>query len=233
MLVVVGVAFCFVVVPAIYLIAGASAGFVNIAHLSVDQTLVAGAVGYVPLAALLLAALPRVSKVSLHELGFRTPTQGELGIGLAGIVAMWLAVTLVGTLISALSHKHEAEAAVALMRQLRSPGQKAFFAFIAIALAPMLEELTFRVFLFNAFSRYMPLACSALFSGIVFGVVHAQGTSGANYVTQLLTVSISLALGGIILAYVYSLTRCYWCNVVTHAGFNAITVFAVMYFHAR
>ncbi|MBC5803970.1 MAG: CPBP family intramembrane metalloprotease, partial [Candidatus Eremiobacteraeota bacterium] len=115
----------------------------------------------------------------------------------------------------------------------RTPGQKAFFAFDAVALAPMLEELTFRVFLFNAFSRYMPLAWGALCSGAVFGIVHAQSTSGADYATQLLTVSLALTLGGIILAYVYSLTRCYWCNVITHAGFNAITVFAVIFLHAR
>lgn len=233
MLVVIGVALCFIIVPLVYLIAGAGAGLLDIRHLSVEQTLIAGAIGYVPLAALLLAVLPRVAKASLHELGFHAPSQGELAVGLAGIIAMWLVVTLVGTLISTLAHKHEAEAAVALMRQLRSPGEKVFYAFIAIALAPMLEELTFRVFLFNAFSRYMPLAWAALCSGVVFGIVHAQGTSGANYATQLLTVSVSLALGGIILAYVYSLTRCYWCSVITHAGFNAITVFAVIFLHAR
>lgn len=231
LLVVLGVAFCFLIVPSIYLVAGSQAGFVNIAHLSVEQTLIAQAVGYVPLGLFLLAVLPRISKTSLYELGLGAPSAQELGIGLGGIVAMWLVVTLVGTALTTLAHKHEAEAAITLLRQLRTPAEKAFFAFIAIGLAPMLEELTFRVFLFNAFTRYVPFVWAAVLSGAVFGVVHAEPMK--DYAGQLITVSVSLALGGVILAYVYSRTRCYWSSVVTHAGFNAITVFAVLFFHAK
>ncbi|MDQ2909045.1 MAG: CPBP family intramembrane metalloprotease [Candidatus Eremiobacteraeota bacterium] len=231
LLVVLGVAFCFIIVPAAYVVAGSFAGFVNLAHLSVEQTLIAQAVGYVPLGIFLLAVLPRISKASLYELGLRAPTARDIGIGLGGIAAMWVVVTFVGTALTNLSHKHEAEAAIALLRQLHTPIQKAFFAFIAIALAPMLEELTFRVFLFNAFTRYVPFGWAAALSGVIFGIVHAEPMK--DYAGQLLTVSISLALGGVILAYVYSRTRCYWTSVVTHAGFNATTVFAVLFFHFK
>ncbi len=231
LLVVLGVAFCFVGVPLMYVVAGALAGFIDVKHLSIEQELIAQTISYVPLGLFLLAVLPRISRTSLYTLGFRVPTARDVRIGLGGIIAMWLVVTLVGTAIASLSHKHETEQAIALLRGLHTPGQKAFFAFIAIALAPMLEEMTFRVFLFNAWTRYVPLTWAAVLSGAIFGIVHAQPMS--DYAGQLLTVSVSLALGGIILAYVYARTRCYWANVITHAGFNAISVIAVLFFHAK
>ena len=94
-------------------------------------------------------------------------------------------------------------------------------------LAPIIEELAFRAFLFNAFSRYASLGVAAVVSGVLFGLVHAASAQ------QLLTVALPLALGGVVLAGVYSISRCYWSNVISHALFNSISLVAVFVFHVK
>jgi membrane protease YdiL (CAAX protease family) len=176
--------------------------------------------------------LPRLARTSLNQLGFHKPSSRDLGIAFAGAVAMWLVVSIVGGAIVALTHRHSTEAAVALLQQLRTPGEKILYIAIAVVLAPMLEELTFRIFLFNALSRYMSVPLAAVGSAIVFGLVHAQAKTWEEFVGQLLTVSVPLVLGGVVLAYVYATTRCYWANVLTHGTFNAVTIVAVLFLHA-
>jgi len=221
----------FAIVPGlIYIIVGAALGFVDPRHptkIAADQLLLAQIVTYAPLGIFLVFALPRLAHVSLRELGLRAPTARELGLGAAGTVLMWLLVSLVGGIISALSHRHDTETAVALLQQMKSPAQKLFFFAIACVLAPMIEELTFRVFLYNALTRYVSIPVAIVVSGLVFGVVHSAS------LPQLVTVSLPLAAGGMVLAYVYARTRSYWASVTTHALFNSISVVAIFVFHAK
>jgi membrane protease YdiL (CAAX protease family) len=180
---------------------------------------------YLPVAAYLAAILPPLAQRSLRELGLRAPTGRDLAIALAGIVVMFVVVSTIESAAESITHRHDTEAAVALMQQLRNPLERLIFVLIAIVLAPLVEELVFRVFLFNAVSRYTPIWAAALISGLLFGAIHVAA------VGQFVTIGLPLAFGGIVLAYVYALTRCYWANVLTHAGFNAIGVAAVMLFH--
>jgi membrane protease YdiL (CAAX protease family) len=221
----------FAIVPGIvYVVFATVTGAIDPHHprnVPADQLLIAQVVTYVPLGIYLAIVLPRLSLVSLRDLGLRAPTARELGIALGGTVAMWLIVTIVGTALAALTHRQDTEAAVAVLKQMHTPGEKLLFFTIACVLAPMIEELAFRVFLFNAFTRYASLPVAALASGALFGVVHSSSLG------QLLTVSVPLALGGVVLAYVYAATRCYWANVTTHAVFNSISVIAIFVFHAK
>ncbi len=221
----------FAIVPGVaYVILGAVLGFIDPRHpknIAPDQLLIAQIITYVPLGIFLIFALPRVAHVSLRELGFRVPTARELGIGAAGTILMWLLVSIVGGIIGVLSHRHDTETAVALLQQMKSPGEQLFFFAIACVLAPMIEELTFRVFLYNALTRYVSIPVAIGVSGSIFGVVHSAS------LPQLLTVSIPLAIGGMVLAYVYARTRSYWACVTTHALFNSISVVAIFVFHAK
>ncbi|GAC1299610.1 MAG: hypothetical protein NVSMB19_04240 [Vulcanimicrobiaceae bacterium] len=221
----------FSVVPSIvYLIAGAFLGFVDPRHpknIAPDQLLLAQIVTYAPLGMFLVFSVPRVAHVSLRELGLRMPTARELGIGLAGTVAMWLLVSLTGAIVAAVSHRHDTETAVALLQQMKTPAEQVLFFAIACMLAPMIEELTFRVFLYNALTRYVSMPVAIVASGLIFGVVHSAS------LPQLLTVSLPLTVGGIVLAYVYARTRSYWACVTTHALFNSVSVVAIFVFHAK
>ena len=186
-------------------------------------------VAYVPLAIYLLVAVPRIAHRSLHDLGIRMPTLKELGIGALGTVVMFVVVFSSSLIIESVTHLHDTEAAVVLLKALHGLSEKVAFVVMAVALAPMVEELAFRVFAFNAFASRTPVGVAAVLSGLAFGVVHAFGSPPS----QLLTVAIPLALGGIVLALVYARTRCYWSNVVTHALFNSISVVAYFGFHAK
>ena len=227
-----GTLFCMFGVPTLYVIVAYMAGFVDLRH-PTGQVLVAQLVGYVPQALFLLAVLPPLAHASLAELGFRTPGPRDIAIALVGVAAMSVVVTVVGSAVVALTHKHDTEAAIELLGQLRTPWQKTAYIAIAIAFAPMIEELTFRVFVFNAFTRYLTIPAAAVASGLAFGLIHAQFKTSDQLIAQLLSVSLPLACGGIVLAYVYATTRCYWASVITHASFNAITVIAVVFFHAK
>jgi membrane protease YdiL (CAAX protease family) len=222
----------FAIVPGVaYVLVAASLGAIDPRRPgdSAQQVLIAQIVTYGPLGVYLALVLPRIARVSLHDLGLRRPTLGELGTGLVGTVAMWVVVSGAGSAIEALTHHHDTETAVALMQHLRTPLDKLLFFAVACVLAPMIEELTFRVYLYNALTRYLRVPLAIVISGFVFGGVHALGAAAS----QLLTVGIPLGFGGMVLAYVYARTRCYWANVTTHACFNAISVIAVFFFHAK
>ncbi len=191
------------------------------------QLLLAQVVSYVPLVIFLLVVLPPLARVSLAELGIRTPTPRDIGIGAIGTVAMWLAVVLSGSAIAAITHRHDTESAVALLKDLKGPWQLAIFVAVACVFAPIAEELTFRTLIFNAVTKYASIAVAAVVSALLFGAEHVIGTP----IAELLTVALPLACGGVVLAYVYATSRNFWSSVTTHACFNTINVVALIFFH--
>ncbi len=190
------------------------------------QLLLAQIVTYVPVVAFLAFVLPRIAHVSLASLGVRMPTSRDVVIGLVGTVAMWLTVVVASAIATSVTHRHDTESAVAILKGLKTPLSIGTFFLLACVFAPIVEELTFRVFIFGALTRYLPISVSAAISGLLFGAAHISGTG------QILTVGVPLALGGVVLAYVYATSRCYWSNVITHAAFNTINVVALVFFHA-
>ena len=233
----IGAVIFYVVPPLAYLVIAASSRHVDIRQLirNPDQLLIAQVVGYIPIAIYLGFVLPRVARISLRDLGFRRPSAAQMGTALLGTITMWLAVTLVGAAIVGVTHRHDTENAIALLQAMKTPAQELAFFLLACVLAPMIEELIFRVFIFNALSKYFaaigrgvaPLVVAIVVSGAIFGTVHAGS------VAQLLTVSIPLTIGGIVLAYVYARTHNYWASVTTHALFNSISVLAIFVFHQK
>ena len=180
---------------------------------------------YVPLAAYLLFAIRPLSRLTFYELGFRVPSASDIGVAIIGAIVMWLGVAIASSIVERLTHYHDTEAAILLLQNVRSPLQITAFILMAVAVAPLVEEFAFRVFVFNAFLRWTPFWIAAVGSGILFGIAHAQSA------TQLVTVGIPLAIGGMVLATVYYRTRCYWSNVLTHALFNSVSVIAFFVFH--
>jgi len=193
-------------------------------HLPATTLLVAQLLAYVPLGLYMLWFLPRVAGLSLSDLGLRPPRARDIALGVAGAVLMLAVVALSAIAMVALTHQQPNEEAIALLRQVRTPLQKALFVATAVFLAPMIEELAFRAFLFNALRRYASVTSAAILSGAIFGLVHG---------IQSPTVWVPLACGGIVLAYVYAWTRNYWASVTTHGLFNAYTTVAVLVFHVK
>jgi membrane protease YdiL (CAAX protease family) len=195
--------------------------------LPADAQLIAQIIDYLPIAVYLLAVLPPLARNSLASLGFRLPTVRQVAIALAGAVAMYVATVATQAVVQSFVHAEATEAAIALLNELNSNVEKGVFIVVAVLLAPMIEELTFRIFLFNALERFVPAGGAIAISGILFGLVHSASLS------QILTVALPLAAAGIVLGTIYARTRNYWACVVTHATFNATSVIALVVFHVK
>jgi membrane protease YdiL (CAAX protease family) len=171
--------------------------------------------GYVLSYAYLLRALPALAHRSLAALGVRLPTGREMLIGLAGGAAMLVAVQLTSAAVVAITHEQGTEAAMQLLQMVHSRFELSFFVGTVAIVAPLAEELVFRVFLFNAVERWAGSGSAIVLTSALFGLVHGPSTP---------SVAIPLAAAGLVLAGVYAWTRCYFSNVITHATFNLVVL---------
>jgi membrane protease YdiL (CAAX protease family) len=165
-----------------------------------------------------LLALPALSKFSLRELGFRTPGWPAIGAGILGAFAMVIVANGLASLIDAMSHAKHQQDVVAVFKNLNDPIAVWIFAFFAVVFAPLAEETLFRVFFFNFGLRYGGFWVGAILSGILFGLAHGD-----------VYAAVPLALGGVVLCYVYYRTRNAWASMISHGLFNAISILALLF----
>ncbi len=168
---------------------------------------------------ILFALLPWVSRLPLSVLGFRQLRPRDLGIAFIGSLAMALVANGGAAIIETLMHTNHNQEAVVMLTQLHSPALLTAFVLFAVALAPALEETIFRVFLFNATRRYFGFWIGAIVSGLCFGFAHGDPIA-----------AVPLALGGIVLAFVYYRTENAFASMLTHGMFNSYTILALLFF---
>jgi membrane protease YdiL (CAAX protease family) len=169
------------------------------------------------IAAIVLVALPAISKFSLRELGFRVPSLRNVGTAILGAVAMAVVANGGASLIDYLLHSQHQQDIVQIFRELHNPTTIAIFAVFAILFAPFAEETFFRVFFFNLGLRYSGFWGGAVLSGVLFGIAH-----GDPYA------ALPLALGGMVLCAVYYRTRNAWASMISHALFNTLSIVALL-----
>lgn len=190
-------------------------------HLTLDWNLVAIQLAtYVPLVPALLAGLPWASGRSMRELGLRVPTAREVLFGIGGGAVMYLIVAIVSGVQFVITHQKPEQQAVNVLANAHDPALIAAFAAIACVIAPFVEEMAFRGFVFNALLRHVPLAVAAALSGLVFALAH--GTPSALY---------PLWGGGIVLALVYYRTGVLTSSMISHATFNVVNVLLIVVVH--
>lgn len=170
------------------------------------------------LVAIVLLALPPLSKLSLRELGFRVPNLWTIAVGVIGAVAMFIAADGAAALVNAIAHSQHQQDIVQIFRGLHDRTTIALFAFFAIVLAPFAEETLFRIFFFNLGLRYGGFWAGAILSGLLFGIAHGDPFE-----------VIPLALGGIVLCGVYYITRNAYASMISHALFNSVSILALLF----
>ncbi|MHB8140414.1 MAG: CPBP family intramembrane glutamic endopeptidase [Vulcanimicrobiaceae bacterium] len=170
-----------------------------------------------PIVILLLIYLPKASGFSLRELGVTWPGANALAYGILGAMMMIFIVDASGAIIDSLTHSMHPQDVLKAFEAARRPATIIFFAVFAIIIAPIAEELVFRVFLFNLGLRYAGFWIGAASSSIIFGIAHGG-----------IFVALPLALGGIVLCGVYYSSRNAISSMISHALFNAVTVFGVL-----
>jgi membrane protease YdiL (CAAX protease family) len=181
-------------------------------------TLVVTAIGEGALVIILLLLLRWVSGLSLRELGYRALRPAEIGIGVLGSIAMALVGDGGESLIETLTKSKHNQLAVEMLKHLHDPRLLWAFGIFAIFIAPFYEETIFRVFVFNAVLRRSGFWFAAIASGILFGLAH-----GDVYAL------VPLALGGIVLSYIYYRTGNAFASMISHGLFNAFSVVALVF----
>lgn len=169
------------------------------------------------LVAVVLSALPRLSKFRLSELGFRPVGMATLGIAVAGAIAMGIVSDGSAALVERIAHTAHHQESVEIFKHLHDRTTIAVFAFAAIVAAPIAEESIFRAFFFNLGLRYGGFWGGALLSSVLFGLAHGD-----------LYEAIPLALGGAVLCGVYYTSRNAFASMISHGLFNAFTIFALL-----
>jgi len=161
--------------------------------------------------------LPWTSRLSFRELGYRVPRGGDILVAVLGSLVMAIVANGGASLMQSLLHSTQDQQSVAMLRQLHDPRLLVVFAVFACVLAPLMEETIFRVFLFNATRRYFGFWTGALISGLCFGLAHGDPIA-----------AIPLALGGVVLAFVYYRTHNAFASMITHGLFNSYTILALV-----
>ncbi|MBV8149123.1 MAG: CPBP family intramembrane metalloprotease [Candidatus Eremiobacteraeota bacterium] len=169
------------------------------------------------LVACVLLAVPRLSKFSLRELGFRAPTGPSIALALGGSIVMVIVANGGASLIDYLVHSSHEQDVVEIFKSLHDPASVALFVTFAVLFAPFAEESLFRVFFFNLGLRYGGFWAGAILSGVLFGIAHGD-----------LIAALPLALGGIVLCYVYYRTRNAFASMISHGIFNGLSIAALM-----
>jgi hypothetical protein len=169
------------------------------------------------LVAIVIAAMPALSKFSLRELGFRVPTGSNLGIALLGAVAMVVVANGGASLIDYLAHSQHQQDIIQIFKGLHNTTTIAIFAAFAVIFAPFAEETFFRLLFFNLGMRYGGFWGGAILSGVLFGIAHGD-----------LYAAVPLALGGIVLCGVYYRTGNIFASMLSHALFNALSIVALL-----
>lgn len=195
---------------------GVSLSNVSPAIVLISLFLTAGLEAILILAVLL--SLPALSKFSLAELGFRAPTKETVLIGLVGAVAMIVVANGGATLIDYFAHSKHEQGVIELFKGLHDPGTMIVFGLFACVFAPFAEETIFRVFFFNLGLRYGGFWTGAVISGVLFGLAHND-----------LYALVPLALGGMILCYVYYRSRNAFASMISHGLFNLTSILALVF----
>jgi uncharacterized protein len=165
------------------------------------------------LVAIVLVALPSISKFSLRDLGFHLPRPSNYATILVGALLMAVVSNGGASLIDYFAHSAHQQDIVEIFKGLHNPTTIAIFAVFAILFAPFAEETFFRLLFFNLGLRYGGFWAGAVLSGALFGIAHGD-----------MFAAVPLALGGVVLCGVYYRTRNAFAPMISHALFNALSI---------
>jgi membrane protease YdiL (CAAX protease family) len=179
--------------------------------------LIAQIVAYIPLLGAALPLLPFAAHRTLREIGLHAPTARDVRAGVFGAIAMYLVADAAALMQKFALHVEGTQQAVQLFGTTHDRTLIYGLIVLAVFIAPVVEEVIFRGFVFNALLRYVPVGLAAVASGVIFGLAHFDRTA-----------FFPLACGGIVLALVYYRTGSLISSMLTHGTFNAVNVVLVL-----
>lgn len=155
-------------------------------------------------------------------IGYSTTSGRALWLGLAaGLVVLPFALMLNSLsyqLMTLFNLQPEKQAAVAIVEKTVEPWKQVFFGIAAIGIAPFVEECLFRGILYPFLKQRMQPVLAVTITSVVFATIHA------NILTFLPLVFLAL-----VLTAVYEKTDALLAPIMTHAFFNGVNFFMLIY----
>ncbi len=157
-------------------------------------------------------------RIDWKSLGFGKFDWSTLGIGCGFVIVSYGIIAVYGALLYAFGIETQGQQVIRLFAQLDSP----IWLFIVGAIvAPLVEEIFFRGFLFQGFRQKYGWVTAMLLSSAIFAAAHLDPVA-----------FIPVFLLGNVLAYVYHRSNSVWPGVILHFLVNTFGLF-VAYFAAH
>jgi membrane protease YdiL (CAAX protease family) len=147
-------------------------------------------------------------RIHPKALGFGKFNWSALGLGCALLPLTYFFVLIHNVIIYLLGIVPQGMGILKLFSELDSPF---WFMLVGIFLAPVVEEIFFRGFLFQGFRQQYGWVKGALLSSLIFGAVHLDPAA-----------FLPAALLGFLFAYMYHRTNSVWVPISLHMLVNAL-----------
>lgn len=150
------------------------------------------------------------------------PIPVALGIATLSFLAVWLAIVVAMSLLKTYVFDgvwpdESSQMTVETFRKTGSPLYKVLLGIVAVVIAPLMEEIIFRGFLYGVVKRFTDRWFSTFFTALFFAAVH-------QHVGSLFPLFV-LAIG---LAVAYEATGCLFVPIFMHAIFNGYNIGAML-----
>ncbi|HEU0293569.1 MAG TPA: type II CAAX endopeptidase family protein [Anaerolineales bacterium] len=152
-------------------------------------------------------------RISWKYLGFGKFSINVIGIGCGLLVGAYVLIFLHNTVLNLLGIDTQGDQILEMFNQLESP---VWFFLVAAVIAPIVEELFFRGFLFQGLRQAYGWLPGLLLSSAIFGVAHLDPVS-----------LVPTFVLGCVLAYLYHRSNSVWPGIVFHATINSLSLIAV------
>jgi membrane protease YdiL (CAAX protease family) len=147
-------------------------------------------------------------KVSWKSLGFGKFDLATLGIGCGLLIAGYAFILLHNGILMLLGVETQGEQITQLFGNLSSP---VWFFIVGAILAPLVEEMFFRGFLFQGFRARYGWVPGLLLSSAIFGIAHLDPVA-----------LVPTFILGCVLAYMYQRSNSIWPGVIFHTMINSL-----------
>jgi len=152
-------------------------------------------------------------RIHWKHLGFGKFTVNVMGIGCGLLIGGYAIIILHNTLLSFFKIDTQGDQIFDMFKQLESP---VWLFLVGAVVAPIVEEIFFRGFLFQGFRQKYGWLPAVFLSSAIFGAAHLDPVS-----------FIPTFVLGCVLAYVYHRSNSVWPGILFHASINSFSLCAV------
>lgn len=153
-------------------------------------------------------------RISWKHLGFRRFEWKTLGLGCGLLIGSYALILIHNIILVRLGIAPQGESILRLIQKLESPG---WFFVVGVLLAPFVEEIFFRGFLFQGFRQKYGWKSAMLLSSAIFAAAHLDPVA-----------LIPTFLLGFVLAYLYHRSNSLWPGIILHFLINGLSLCAAI-----